>query len=150
MCRSVPQIATASTLHSTSIGPGSGTGTSRISWRCGPVSTTAFMVAGIGSLSVAAGAVVAISLSPNLGEETLPLLTPPLAAAEGLLGRAPAPQGDRGGDRYSSRKATTRQMQPSPPTQRHGNAPMVTRRPATWLISPPRFSSIDTSLRAVL
>src|SRR5437870_2303919 len=38
--------------------------------------------------------------------------------------------------------ATTRQMQPSPLTQRQGNAPISMRRPATSAISPPRFSSI--------
>src|SRR5438132_4867221 len=38
--------------------------------------------------------------------------------------------------------ATTRQMQPSPFSQRQGNAPTSMRRPATSAISPPRFSSI--------
>ena len=45
---------------------------------------------------------------------------------------------------YESRNAATRQMQPSPPIHRQGNAPTVTRRPATSLSSPPRFSSIGT------
>src|SRR6266852_4818353 len=44
MCRSVPQIATESTWHSTSSAAGRGTGTSsRISCWLGPVSTTARM-----------------------------------------------------------------------------------------------------------
>src|SRR5579884_24640 len=46
MCRSVPQMATESTLHRTSAGPGRGVGISRISWAFGPVSTTARMRSG--------------------------------------------------------------------------------------------------------
>src|SRR5579864_9229737 len=64
MCRSVPQIATESTLHSTSGGPGFGTGTSsRISWRLGPVRTTARIVVGNASLRAPVGAAVVVLTS---------------------------------------------------------------------------------------
>src|SRR5581483_6860341 len=52
MCRSVPQIATESTLHRTSNGPGWGVGTSRISWLFGAVSTTARIRSGIDSMLI--------------------------------------------------------------------------------------------------
>src|SRR6266508_71597 len=47
MCRSVPQIATESTSHITSIGPGAGVGmSSRTSCALGAVSTSAFLFVG--------------------------------------------------------------------------------------------------------
>src|SRR6266508_3661100 len=47
MCRSVPQIATESTSHITSIGPGAGVGmSSRTSCALGAVSTSAFILVG--------------------------------------------------------------------------------------------------------
>src|SRR5579859_2554595 len=64
MCRSVPQMATESTLQSTSSGPGFGTGTSwRISWRLGSVRTTARIVVGNGWLCASAGTVVVVLTS---------------------------------------------------------------------------------------
>ena len=129
-------------------GPGAGTGTSsRISCWCGPVRTTARMRVGRSARAAPQQTSTSEVMSWRpVGEDARAraCAARPHALVGCLAGVAPSTPGVA-----RSTNAATRQTQPSPPSQRQGNAPMVTRVPATSASSPPRFSSMHTLLRAV-